>query len=213
MREGLEKKADSFEKQFNSHVSIPLSEAESIELTKISPENLEDETVIVLAEAFAHTKPVYEHTLRAFYEGGRATAIFEHPRTNAPLVLNDQDREIVKDLLETNPEEVRSALTMIRSIERGLGGKPVDVLAHSRGLSYVTIAQKLRPDLFRDTVVYGGAGLIGEDGPFASTWRTLQQGRSPAKWDKVPLRTRIEMMMPGMKKKRLAAEKKGFLKR
>ncbi len=67
-------------------------------------------------------------------------------------------------------EEVRKALNILGVLEEKDVEK-TDVIAHSEGAVNTLIAASLYPEKFRNIVLFGPAGLIGED-----TFTRLFQG-------------------------------------
>jgi pimeloyl-ACP methyl ester carboxylesterase len=151
---------DPFEKQFAKREMINVNGGIA-EVVDLQADNTKEEVPTLFAPAWAVTLPVYKPALRTLLERGRRTISLNYPRAGGDIILNDDQNDLVK---EFPTEEVRKALTLIgildhKHIER------TDVIAHSEGAANAAIAALLHPEKFRNMVLVGPPGLIGEDTP------------------------------------------------
>lgn len=147
----------SFAAQFNNteNLKVPGGIATVVD---ISPERSKTDVPVYFAEAWACTLPVYEPTLKVLTGSGRRVISSDHPRVGVGF-KNQLDPEISKQF---PTEGVRRALNILKVLEEK-GIEKTDAIGHSEGGMDLAIAATIRPDLFRNIVLFAPAGLIGED--------------------------------------------------
>src|SRR3989344_5218179 len=198
-----EQQKDDFEQQFEkfSPHEMPAKDgspenATIVKITEISPpqEEIKNPRTLVFAQAFVHALSTYKNTLRELYKDGRSMLTFDHPRAGGELPdLAADEYEAIKEFAENAPEEVRAAKILLSVLE-SRNQVQADVLTHSRGLGYTTIAALIdnvravkegRDNRIRNIVASGPNGLIGDDsllGPGGLALRTLSEDSGQINW-------------------------------
>jgi pimeloyl-ACP methyl ester carboxylesterase len=133
----------------------------SIETIDLQPEKLTDEVPVLVAPAWAGSIEAYRNALETLAEQGRRVVSLNHARHGGELPAPEDLPELLKDM---PTEELRKAESLLALLE-SKGIKQVDVVAHSEGAANALAAILLAPERFRNIVLVGPAGLIGEDNP------------------------------------------------
>ena len=151
----------TFEEQYRSKKTLKFKEGE-ITVARASPEELNDETPVLIAPGWGENSSTYKKTSQVFFNEGRDVWSVGYSRRGG---------EVIPD--ERYPEaELRKAMLLLQAIE-GKGVEKVDVIAHSEGAINVLIAAMIDPDKFRNIVLDKPAGLIGKDTNAALTGRFI----------------------------------------
>lgn len=172
---------DDFQKQFKHFSSRSIEgkdgrpeSATVVKVTEINPppNQITNPRRMVFAQAWLHPLANYEYTLKQLYQDGRPTVTFDHPRVGGELTeLPPDELAAVAEVLKQAPEEIRSAQILLEVLA-ATNETQTDVLTHSRGLAYATVAALIdnvrakkegRENRIRNIVAYGPVGLIGED--------------------------------------------------
>ena len=122
-----------------------------VEVYDVSPENLKTEVPTVVAPAWGVRPDVYRYNIGTLVDAGRRVISVDAP--------HGVETEKEEDLPMA---ELRKMAAIMETVE-AKGIEKVDVVAHSEGALYMTIAATLHPERFRNTVLVDPAGIIGED--------------------------------------------------
>ena len=196
-QEGLEEK-DDFHKQFENFSTLTIEGKDkspdastTIKITEINPppDQVKNPQRLVFAQAWLHPLANYEYTLQQLYQDGRSTVTFDHPRVGGEFAeLPSDELAAVAEVAKQAPEEIRSAQILLEVLA-ATKETQTDVLTHSRGLAYATVAALIdnvrakkegRENRIRNIVAYGPVGLIGEDsliGPGGLAWRVRSEDK------------------------------------
>ncbi|MEK7133642.1 MAG: alpha/beta fold hydrolase [Patescibacteria group bacterium] len=133
------------------------------EVVDISPENPKTDVPVLLAPAWACSINVYKPAIETLASKGRRVISLNHAR-------NRRDSSFDEKLLDQySAAELTKAFNFLDVLDQKKIEK-VDVIAHSEGCLNAVIAATLRPDKFRNLVLFAPAGLIGDD----NAWRLLK---------------------------------------
>lgn len=156
--------AETIEKQFANPEKMNIW-GEEIDVYDITPETLKTDVPVVIAPGFSATPMAHEQHILALARAGRRVIAIDTPHgLTAPTVMGTTEREFPTIEL-AKASAIFQALTE-RGIERA------DVVAHSEGALYSTIAAHLDRSRFRNMVLVDPAGIIGQD-----NWYRLVKGR------------------------------------
>jgi pimeloyl-ACP methyl ester carboxylesterase len=143
-----------FEEQFANKQQIE-SLGGTVEVVDITPERQKTEIPIVFAPGWGETPETFKDSIRVMVDLQHRVLSLEHARNGEDIDTNEIERKYPAD-------ELRKAFALLdvltkRGIER------IDVIAHSEGAINTVIAAALQPEKFRNIVLVGPGGLIGED--------------------------------------------------
>jgi hypothetical protein len=147
-------KADSsFEESFNHPEILEFNDFPKgkVEVVDINPSDKKIETPLMVIPGWAATAEVHKENAKIFSENGRRTITISTP--------HGLETEKQQDLPLA---ELRKAAAITRIIEEKKL-ESVDVVTHSEGALFTTIAALQDPKKFRNIVFISPAGLIGED--------------------------------------------------
>ena len=139
-----------FEEQFANKELIHTPDR-TIEVFNITPEVLRDPVPVFIAPGWSESDKVFKESLRVVYEAGRRVITLNHPRRVS------QTRDVYYPEAELTKAESLLAVLEEKELEK------VDVITHSEGSIYTTIAACLRPSKFRSMVIVNPAGMMGQD--------------------------------------------------
>ncbi|TSC88203.1 MAG: Uncharacterized protein G01um10145_912 [Microgenomates group bacterium Gr01-1014_5] len=139
-----------FEEQFANKELIRTPDR-TIEVIDISPEILKDPVPVFIAPGWSESDKVFKESLRVVYEAGRRVISLNHPRQVS------QTKDVYYPETELTKAESILAVLEEKELEK------VDVITHSEGSIYATIAACLRPSKFRSMVIMNPAGMMGHD--------------------------------------------------
>ncbi|MEI7742072.1 MAG: alpha/beta fold hydrolase [bacterium] len=146
----------SFESQFEKREKIPTL-AGMAEVVDIHPEHEKTSVPVFISPGWGGGIDAFKASMEVLMKQDRRVMSLNHPRTGGSM------EKVPKDLLEKYPQEqLRKALTIL-GILKSKGIEKSDVIAHSEGAVAAIIAATLKPSAFRNIVLYGPAGMIGED--------------------------------------------------
>lgn len=148
----------SLEDQFAHPERIHIGE-EEVDVYDISPEERKTEVVTVLAPGFSATPMAHEQNILGLARAGRRAISVDSPHGLAEHVV---EKELAGDHAEV---ELAKLSAIIQTMdERGI--EQADVVAHSEGGIYMTLAASLYPGRIRNMVLMDPAGMIGKDNVF-----------------------------------------------
>ncbi len=144
------------EKQFGrvKKFEVAGGTAEAVDIHPLSPKS---EKPVLFAPGWGCTIKTYKTAIETLAQRGRRVVAFNHPRLGDNMSATQ--REIGQ---KYPPEQWRRALNILGVLEQ-IGIEKTDVIAHSDGAVNTVIAATIRPELFRNIVLFGPAGLMGED--------------------------------------------------
>jgi len=123
-----------------------------IEIIDLDPQEKKTDTPLMIIPGWAATAEVCKENSQIFSEElGRRTITI-----NAPHGIETNPQE------DTPLAELRKAVAITKIME-AKNIEKVDVLTHSEGALFTTIAAMQNPEKFRSIVYFAPAGLIGED--------------------------------------------------
>lgn len=119
---------------------------------EVSPAQLKTNISVVIVPGWSESPGVFDLSQLVMANEGRRSFSFDHPRIGGKV--------------EKNPDyptpELRKALALLDLIDNS-GSNKVDIVAHSEGAIYTVIAASLEPEKFRNIVLVGPGGMIGQD--------------------------------------------------
>lgn len=186
------KKNERYELQFASADEVRVQDV-TIPVYRLSPEKPANDTYTFFAPAFGQkVEEMYKDVgLKTLYEKEKMNLLtFDPPAEGAEFEITPEEHARI-DEFEFPHEEIQMAKRLISVIdtlktEGKIPDKKIDVIAHSRGMGYSTIAALLRPDLFSALVGYGGVGLIGKDNLARLLYGSFMQGFTTVDWGAEP---------------------------
>lgn len=126
-------------------------EGQRISVVDIVPEREKTTTPVVVAPGWAADAQVLRENIIGLAETGRRTLSFDAPHGLAVEPASAYDEA-----------ELRKALALLEVVEQKKL-EPVDVVAHSEGGIYTTLAATMQPEKFRNLVLVNPGGMIGPD--------------------------------------------------
>jgi pimeloyl-ACP methyl ester carboxylesterase len=152
----------TFEQQFSNKEFIPVAGGIA-EVVDIKPEHQKSETPVFFAPGWGCTLEVYKPLLEKISEENRRVITLNHPRIGGKALesVSRMNLEIPKEVSKS-PEQFRKALNMLDIIDEKEIDK-VDMVTHSESAINAVIAAVLRPEKFRNLILFAPAGLVGED--------------------------------------------------
>lgn len=150
----------SFEEQFARREKFSFPEG-SVKVVDVWPDELKDDTSILIAPGWTENYDPYRRSLRVVSETGRRTLSFDYSRLGGK-VGNETEYPLA---------EVRKA-KQILNVLTAKGIDRVDVIAHSEGAINALIAATIDPSKFRNIVLDRPMGMVGPDnlGDLARRW-------------------------------------------
>lgn len=155
-------KKEILEKRFENPEVLEFDEFPKgkVEVVDLDPQEKKTETPLVIIPGWAATAEVCKENSQIFSEElGRRTITL-----NAPHGIETDPQEDIP------LAELRKAAAITKVIEEKNIEK-VDVLTHSEGALFTTIAAMQNPEKFRSIIYFSPAGLIGED----NFWRLISR--------------------------------------
>jgi len=144
---------DSIDEQFKSPEILKLGE-EEVEVVDIKPENPKTEIPTILVPGWTATPETFKDNILDLAELNRRVISI-----NAPHGID------VSEQVENIPEaELRKVVALAKVLEEKKIDK-VDIVAHSEGGLYGTIAATLYPEKIRNLILVDPASMIGKDNP------------------------------------------------
>ena len=141
----------TFDEQFAQKEKFELLGGE-IEVVDIRPENQKTDVPVVFAPGWGETPETFRDSIRIMSELERRVISLKHSRSG--------DKPEPKD--EYPADELKKALALL-SILENKNLTVIDAVAHSEGAINTCIAASLYPEKFRNIILVGPGGLIGED--------------------------------------------------
>lgn len=140
----------TLEEQFQNRETLTI-EGERISIVDIVPEREKTVTPVVVAPGWAADPEVLRENILGLAQTGRRTLSLEAPHGLAVEPGSAYDEA-----------ELRKALALLEMLEQKKLEK-VDVVAHSEGGIYTTLAATMQPEKFRNLVLVNPGGMIGAD--------------------------------------------------
>ncbi len=137
----------SFEQQFSNKKTLHFKEGR-IDVVDIAPENLRDETPILLVPGWSETPQTYKTALKIIANEGRRVITVGYSRTGGKV---EKDEEVPQ-------AEARKSLLLSQVIE-AKNLDQVDMLACSEGATNGLIVASAYPERIRNVVLFTPAGL------------------------------------------------------
>jgi pimeloyl-ACP methyl ester carboxylesterase len=145
----------SLEEQFSHPERITIGK-DQVDVYDVSPENKKTEIPAVLAPGFSATPMVHEQNILALAKAGRRVISVDSPHG---LTKHGIEKELASDHAEV---ELAKLSAIIQAMdEKGI--QQADVVAHSEGGIYMTLAASLYPGRFRNMILMDPGGMIGRD--------------------------------------------------
>jgi pimeloyl-ACP methyl ester carboxylesterase len=119
---------------------------------EVSPTRLKTNIPVVIAPGWSEPANIFEPSQSVIARKGRKSLCFDHPRLGGKVEPNSN----------YSTPELRKARALLDLIDN-TGSDKVDIMAHSEGAVYTVIAASLEPEKFRNMVLIGPAGMIGQD--------------------------------------------------
>lgn len=141
--------AEQFER--SETLSLP---AGTIEIIDLCPEQLKTQTPAILAPGWAQTPAVYRENLLALAAKNRRILSFR-----APHGIETAEGDFAMKAPEA---ELRKMTALVKVLEEKRIPE-TDVVAHSEGALYATLAFLSYPEKFRNLVLVNPVGIIGPD--------------------------------------------------
>lgn len=143
---------------YSPHLEEQYKNSETIELyggklhvVDVQPEQKKSEVPVFVAPGWAANAEVFKDNILGCATEGRRT-----------LSLQNFHGIKTENIDEYPNAELRKVAALIKTLdEKGI--EKTDVIAHSEGALYTTIAARLYPDRFRNIVLVAPAGMIGKD--------------------------------------------------
>jgi len=164
MRESLdakrEKELTPFERRYQQRALIG---GEMTEIIDAAPEEDKGLPSLLFAPGWQASVHLNALSMDELHKRGRRVLSLNHPpRGNVLTALLESDRNALKEFPSI---EIQKASNLIELLERqGINAKnKADCIAFSEASLNSVIAASVRPDLFRNIVLYAPAGLIGQD--------------------------------------------------
>ncbi len=144
---------NSIEEQFNNPEIIKVA-GEEIEVVDIKPQNQKTEIPTVLVPGWTATPETFKDNIIDLAGLNRRVI-----STNAPHGIQTEGYS------ENIPDaEMRKIAALFEVIEQKKLDK-VDIVAHSEGCLFATLAVALHPEKFRNLILVDPASMIGKDNP------------------------------------------------
>ncbi|MEX0934319.1 MAG: alpha/beta hydrolase [Candidatus Saccharimonadales bacterium] len=141
----------TFEDQFKAVKTVESYDGVS-EYVDLVPEQLSDETPVVIASGWSTGRKSLRETGEELYRNGRRAVLIDHARRgNAP----EDEAGFARDTLQRSQ-------TIIEVLDDA-GIDKANVIAHSEGTISATAAALQQPERFDTLVLAMPAGMIGED--------------------------------------------------
>lgn len=121
-------------------------------VVEVSPLHPKTNIPIIIAPGWSESSGLFGNSQEVLAQRGRTSFVFDHPRKGGEITLDSR----------YPPPELRRALALLGLIKHS-GQQQVDIIAHSEGAVYTTIAACIEPEKFRNLVFIGPAGMIGKD--------------------------------------------------
>lgn len=138
------------EEQFNNPTTMELYSGK-LHVVDVQPEQEKSEIPVFVAPGWVANAEVLKDNILGCAKEGRRT-----------LSLQNFHGIKAENIDEYPNAELRKVAALIKTLdEKGID--TVDVIAHSEGALYTTIAARLYPDRFRNIVLVAPAGMIGKD--------------------------------------------------
>jgi len=146
-----------FERQFNDIEYVDVGGVDA-KIIDVAPENLSDETPILLAPGYLSKPKEYREAMRNLYLKGRRVISVTHPRYGGFTELSPEQEKLIG---KCPSEEIRKALTLLAVLNKK-DITDVDVFAHSGGAVNSAIAALLDPEKVRNIAFCSPAGMVVE---------------------------------------------------
>lgn len=150
----LETERKSFEEQFADRQQIE-SFGGKVEVVDIMPEKQKTEVPVVFAPGWSETIETFKDSIKIMADLQHRVLSLEHARYGESIDIRETEKKYPA-------EELRKAFALLDVLAEKNIGK-IDVVAHSEGAINTVIAASFQPDKFRNIVLVGPGGLIGED--------------------------------------------------
>ena len=143
----------SLEERFNNPEILESDDSpgSKVEIVDIDPQEKKTDMPLLVIPGWAATVEVHKENAKIFSELGRRTITISSPHG----IETKQEGDIPL-------AELRKAMAITKVIEEKRL-EQVDVVTHSEGALFTTIAALRNPERFRSIVFVSPAGLIGED--------------------------------------------------
>lgn len=143
----------SLSEQFEHTEILDLPEG-VIEIIDLLPEKLKTRIPVVLAPGWTATPNVYRENLLSLAGRNRRVLSFR-----APHGIETREKDLPADVPDA---ELRKVAALVKVLEKK-GIPQADIVGHSEGGIYATLAFSLYPEKFRNLVLVNPAGIIGPD--------------------------------------------------
>jgi len=154
--EKLEK--TDFEKQFVNREQIKTAGGVA-DVIDIKPETLADPVPVYFAPGLGVSTEVYKPSYDTLAKQGREVIAYDPPRFGGEGIQSEAE----KALRERFGEELVLKALNLRDVMTHKNIEKIDVIAHSAGAVEAVIAAYMHPEKFRSLMLFGPAGMIGED--------------------------------------------------
>ena len=141
-----------FEEQFHNFEEIKLGEGE-FEAIDLTPEEITDETPVLLVPGYGKTPRSYKELLFEIYKSGRRVISMTAPTMDISL-----SKEEIPGIPKVQVTRAEALLQLLK--EKHINN--VDVIGHSEGGMNATIAASLDPGQFRHFVLVAPPGVTKE---------------------------------------------------
>lgn len=150
---------DKIKLQLKHPDEIDLYEGGAMKVVDVKPEKPKTDIPTFWLCGWGATVEVHEDNIINLAERGRRTLAIDAPHGIDSANLEESATERGQAIPDI---ELRKVAALLKTLdEKGI--EQTDIVAHSEGAIYGTLAALLRPEKFRNMVLVDPAGLVGED--------------------------------------------------
>ena len=144
---------DAYEAKFRKPEVLWVDDTR-VELVDLYPEKIKTEMPLLVLPGWSATAEIHKENVKILARLGRRVLVISSPY-GAEVLVAERDMRVPL-------AELRKARTLLEVLEKK-GIWQADVVAHSEGALFTTLAALQNPERFRNIVYYAPAGLIGDD--------------------------------------------------
>ena len=126
-----------------------------VRIIDITPDKLKTEIPVLIAPGWGETPRTFQESANVMAGKGRRTLSLAHPRFGKISETNLELRGTYRK------QELRRALTLLYVLEQK-GIEKADVVAHSTGAVDIAVAASIKPERFRNIVLFAPGGMTGK---------------------------------------------------